>query len=99
MRGAVIVPPGGAHEIAHWAVDRNRVASRLHAAKAEVALRVGHEFAPQVHRRLFGILLLVETLGRGVPNIYFGIDYRLAVLILDPAIDEEDRPWCRRSHD
>ena len=46
-----------------------------------MALRVGHEFAAQVHVGLLGILLLVEAFRRGMPDVDLGACDRLAVLI------------------
>src|SRR5262249_36895200 len=99
MSGAVVVPPGGTHEVADRPINGNGIAGRLNAAKAEMTMGVGHKFSSQIHRRLFGILLLVEPFRWGVPDVDFGALDRLAVLVLDRAINEQCRPRCWRSHD
>src|SRR5262249_35761184 len=60
MSGAVVVPPGGTHEVADRPINGNGIAGRLNAAKAEMTMGVCHKFSSQIHRCLFGILLLVE---------------------------------------
>src|SRR3974377_1236447 len=99
MCGPVMMAPGGTHQIADRAVDRDRIAGWFHAAKPEVALRVGHELAPQIYRRLLGILLLVEAFGRGMPDVDLGAFDRLAFLVLHHRVDEQDRPRRWRAHD
>src|SRR3974390_1293419 len=99
MCGPVMMAPGGTHQIADRAVDRDRIAGWFHAAKPEVALRVGHELAPQIHRRLLGILLLVEAFGRGMPDVDLGAFDRLAFFVLPPPVYEQARPRRWRAHD
>src|SRR5690242_20896989 len=98
MRGTIVVSSSRADEVAHWAVDRYRIPCWFHTAETELALGVGHKLAAQVHRRLLWILLFVETLGRGVPNVDLSTGDRFAILILDQTFDEKCRPWRGRAH-
>ena len=64
MRRPHIVPALRAQKIADRAVDRDRIAGRLHAAETEMALRVGDELAAQVHVGLRRVLVFVKALRR-----------------------------------
>src|SRR5215211_954539 len=64
VRGAHVVAALRAQELAHRAVDGNRVAGRLDAAEAEAAVAVGDELAAQVHVRLHRVLVLIESFRR-----------------------------------
>ncbi len=66
---------------------------------ADVAVGVGGELAAQVHVGLGRVLVLVETLGRGLPDIDLGADHRLAVAVLGPGVDEQLRSRRRRADD
>ena len=59
-------------QAADHAVRRDGIADHHHRAEPEAAVGVGREFAAQVHLGLFGILVLVETHRRGVPDIDLG---------------------------
>src|SRR6185437_4309309 len=99
MRRPVIVPSRGTDEIAHRTINWNWISGRPHAPEGKMALRVRHELPAKIHRRLFWILLVIEALRRGMPDIHFGALYRFAVLVFYPAFDEHCRPRRRRAHD
>src|SRR4029079_4940779 len=99
VRRTIIMTAGRTHEIADRTVHGYRVAGRLHASKTEMTAGVGSELSAQVHRRLLGVLLLVEALRRGVPDVDFSIGNRFSGLIFDQAIDEQSSPRRRRTHD
>jgi hypothetical protein len=54
---------------AHRPVRRYRVTGRAHCAKVIAALSVGAKFSAQVHRFLGRILVFVQSLWRGLPDI------------------------------
>src|SRR5262249_59373671 len=91
VRGTEIMPALGAQQLANWTVDRNRIAGRLDAAEVEMALGIGRELAAQIHLGLSRILVLVQTLGRGVPYIHFGSGNRPSLLVANPRLDETGR--------
>ena len=64
MRGAHVVAPLRAQQVAGRSVDRDRIARRLDAAECDVAVGIGGELAAQVHVGLHRVLVLVETFGR-----------------------------------
>src|SRR6185503_21139806 len=69
----------------------------LDGGEAERAIRQRGELAAQVHLRLRGVLVLVEADGGGVPHVDFGAGERLALRVLDPALEDQLRSWCRRA--
>jgi hypothetical protein len=99
MRRPHVVPPLRAQEIAGRPVDRDRIARGLHAAKADVALRIGEELAAQVHVGLDRILVLVEAFRRGVPDVDLRAYDRIAFGVAEPGVDEHHRPRRGRAHD
>src|SRR6202034_560901 len=68
-------------------------------AEVDAALRVGRELAAQVHVGLRRILIFVETLGRGLPDVDLDALDRRATDIVVQGIAEQRRPRRRRSHD
>src|SRR5579885_3003306 len=99
VRRTKIVPLAGTDKVAHRTINRDRIARRLDAAKAEIPVFAGGEFAAEIHRRLLWVLLLIEAFRRRMPNVDFGsLDWR-SILIFDPAPHEERGARCRRTYD
>ncbi len=92
MRRPHVVPALRAQEISRRSIDRDRVARRLHAAKADMAVGVGEEFAAQVHVGLHRVLVLVEAFGRGVPDVDLRAHDRIALGVAEEGVDEQRRP-------
>ncbi len=65
----------------------------------DLAVGVGAEFAAQVHEGLLGILLLIESHGRGLPDVDLGVRHRLPVYVLDGQAREHLRPGRRGAQD
>ncbi len=99
VRRPHVVPALGAQEIAGRAIDRDRIAGRLHAAKTDVAFSVGEELAAQVHVGLHRVLVLVEAFRRRMPDVDLGAGDRIAFAVAEPGVDEHHRPRRRRAHD
>jgi len=89
MRRSIGVPLLRRQQAPHHAVGRNGVAHHLDGAEPEAALGVGDELSAQVHVRLAGILILVETDRGGVPDIDVRAGDRIARPIDDAAGDEQ----------
>src|SRR4029079_13141470 len=97
VRRAHIVPALRAQKFPYRAVNRDRIAGGLDAAETDAAVRVGEEFAAQVHVGLQRVLVLVKTLRRGVPDIDLGAFNRLAVGLAERGLDKQSGARCRRS--
>src|SRR5215510_8403719 len=72
MRGPHVVAPLLAQQLADRSVDRNGIAGGFHAAKGEMAVRIGDELSAQVHVGLHRVLVLVKAFRRGVPHVDLG---------------------------
>src|SRR5262249_48902751 len=83
----------------HHAVRRNGITQWPDRAKPETSRGIGGEFAPQIHRRLSLVLVLVKPGRGGVPHVNFSALYRLAILIDNLRVDEQSRSRRRRAHD
>ena len=75
-----VATEGGQH-LSHRSVGRDRIGRRLHRAEEEAAVGAGGEQAAKVHLRLAGVLGIVETVGRSLPDVEQGAGDRPAVLI------------------
>ena len=81
------------------AVGRDRVAGRLDGAEPDLATRVGGEGAAQVHVDLAFVLVFVEAVGVGVPDVDGDAGDRRAAAIGDGERHEHRRAGRRRAHD
>src|SRR5712671_293509 len=99
VRRPHIVPALCTQEIADRAVDRDRVAGGFHAAKRDMTVLVGDEYAAQIHVGLHRILVLVKSFRRGMPDFDFRAFDRIAAVIPEPRFDEQGGARCRRAHD
>ena len=99
MRGPHVVPSLRAQKFSDRPIDRDWITGGLHAAKCDVSLSVGEELAAQVHVGLRRILVLVETLGRRLPDVDLRARNRPSRRILEPRLDEQRRPRRRGPHD
>src|SRR6476646_10259904 len=95
MRRPIIVSAGRPHELADRPVDGNRIASGLHAAEMKATGLIGNETYAQIHLGLSGILILVKTFRRGMPDVDFRTRDRIPVDILQGDFYEKSRPWRR----
>src|SRR5713101_4074486 len=96
MRWPKVVPVLGVQESAHRTVCRYGIPCRLDASEAEFSIGVCRKLAPQVHLRLFGVLILIQADRRRVPDIDLGSGNRPAFLIAHPTFEEQSRPGSRR---
>ena len=99
MRRAHVVASLRSQKVARRAVDWDRVTGRLNRAEAEPPVLVGDELAPQVHIRLTRILVLVQTLARGVPDVDLGVRDRASIQVDHRARDEDRVTGGWRPHD
>ena len=80
-----------AQQFAGRSADRDRVTGRLDALERDVAALVGEELAAQVHVRLPGVLVLIEALGRGLPDVDLGALDRRAGAVAEPGLHQQRR--------
>src|SRR5436305_14405526 len=69
VRGPHVMAAQRTQQFADRAVDWNRVSRGFDAAEADMAVRIGGEFAAQIHVGLNRILVFVKTFWRGLPDI------------------------------
>ena len=87
-----MVATGGPHQLSDWSVDGDRIAGRLHATEMETSGIVSNEAPAQIHLGLSGILVLIETFRRRMPNIDLGPSDGTALPIGDFGMHGEPRP-------
>src|SRR5688572_5030608 len=68
-------------QIAYRAVDRNRIAARLHATKRDFPFTIGFEGSAQVQVRLLRILVFVKAFRGGVPHVHARTSDRAAIAV------------------
>src|SRR4051794_30023592 len=71
------------------AIGRNRIADHHDRSEPEAPVRVGRELAPEIVFGLLGILVLVETDRRGVPDVDRGALDRSSRAVYDARRHEQ----------
>ena len=92
VRRAERVPLERGEQVAGRAARRYRVAGRLDAAEREGTVLIGDEAAAQVPLGLVRVLVLVQAVRRGVPDVDLGAGHRVAVGVHHRACEEQRRP-------
>src|SRR5215475_14287024 len=97
MRRTQVVASLRPQQLADGTIDRDRIAGRLDAAKAEVTVLAGREFSTQVHVGLIRILIFIKSFRRRVPHVDLYAFDRPAGLVLEPGVDKQRRTGRRRA--
>src|ERR1700753_2644383 len=71
--GTEVVASRGPHQIADRAIDGNRIARRLDTPELKLPFRIGDETPAQIHLGLMRILIFVEALRRGMPDVDYSV--------------------------
>src|SRR5262245_42892675 len=99
VRRAEVVPAGCCNQRADRTSDEDRIARGLDAAELKAAGQVGDEAPAQVLGRLAGVLIFIEALRRGVPDVHLGAGNGFTGSIQDLNATDERRTGRFGAHE